>query len=111
MNNLDLENIRLDNLSNFEVNEGDIHKFTFFKENGERVECEILLSFYMKETDRSYIYFTDNTRNGNGKLNVYIYYVQMTDDGEEFVQVTNENEFELLQRIYNEAVEGVRNNG
>ena len=111
MDNLDLEDLRLDNISSFEVNENDIHKFTFVTQNDEKIECEILLSFYLKDTDRSYIYFTDNTRNENGKLNVYIYYVQMTDEGEDFVQVTDDNEFRLLEKIYNDAVEGVKNNG
>ncbi len=105
------EELRLDNISNFEVDENDIHKFTFITEDDRRVECEILLSFYLKDTDRSYIYFTDNTRNANGKLNVYIYYVEINDDGEEFVQVTDENEFAMLDKIYRNAVEGVRKNG
>ena len=105
------QELRLDNISSFEVNENDIHKFTFITENDERIECEILLSFYLKDTDRSYIYFTDNTRNENGKLNVYVYYVEITDNGEEFVQVTDPSEYEMLEKVYKNAVEGVRKNG
>ncbi len=105
------QELNLSNISKFEVDENDIHKFTFITENDERIECEILLSFYLKDTDRSYIYFTDNTRNENGKLNVYVYYVELTDNGENFVQVTNPAEYEMLEKVYNNAVEGVRKNG
>lgn len=97
-------------IENVEFSE-DQHKFTFINENDERIECEVLLSFYLKEADRSYIYFTDNTRNENGKLNVYIYYVHLTEDGEEIVQVTEENEYALLEKVYKNVVEGMKNNG
>ena len=102
----------MDNVINDFEYEKDKHSFFFTKENGEEVKCEVLLSYYLKDTDRSYIYFTDNTRNENGKLNVYIYYVKLTEDGdEEFVQVTDDAEFELLDKVYKNAVEGVKNNG
>ena len=35
------QELRLDNISSFEVNENDIHKFTFITENDERIEDEI----------------------------------------------------------------------
>ena len=51
----------------------DPNKFMFQKENGEQIECEMIFSFYIKEADRNYMLFTDNTYDDDNNLKIYVY--------------------------------------
>jgi len=74
------------------------NKFIFQKENGEQVECETVFSFYVKEADRNYILFTDNTYDENNNLKIYVYY--NSSDDETLLPVEDEEEFNMINRIF-----------
>ena len=40
-------------------------KFIFENEKGKKIECEMILSFYVKDKDKNYMLFTDKTYDEN----------------------------------------------
>lgn len=47
------------------------NKFTYINENNEKIDCDILFTFDLKKTGKSYIIFTDNEKDENGLLKTY----------------------------------------
>ena len=45
--------------------------FTVINDKGEQIECEILFTFDSDETNKSYIVYTDNTKDEIGNIKVY----------------------------------------
>lgn len=87
----------------------DKFKFTFVNENNEEFECELLLSFYLKSLDKNYFLFTDHQRDEEGNLNVYAYYTEDDEnDVEQMIPVTDDNEFDMLNRVYKTVVGRVK---
>ena len=84
------------------------NKFIFEKENGEKVECEVIFSFYAKEADRNYILFTDNTYDENNNLKVYVYHNSSED--ETLLPVEDEKEFNMVNRVF-QQYKGEQSNG
>jgi len=82
------------------------NKFTFVKENGEEVECEVVFDFYSEEMSKNYMLFTDNTKDEDGNLNVYVYYTDP--DNDDLIPVEDEKEFEIVNKIFQEYKDGVR---
>lgn len=78
--------------------EKEDYKFTFVKENGEEVECEVIYSFYNEELEKTYMYFTDNQKDEEGNLNVYIYYNNLGE--EELLPVEDKEEWEILNKKF-----------
>ena len=83
---------------NTDLNNIDPNKFIFEKENGERIECETVLSFYAKDVDKNYILFTDNTFDEENNLRIYAYY--NSPDDETLKPVEDEKEFEMVNEIF-----------
>ena len=54
--------------------------FTIETENGEKINCELVLSFYLKDKDKNYMLFTDHTYDEDNNLNVYVYYNTSTNE-------------------------------
>ncbi len=86
--------------------EKEDYKFTFKKENGEEVECELVFDFYSDDRKRNYMLITDNTTDEDGELNVYAYYTDP--DNDDLLPVEDDAEFELVSSVFNEYKEGVR---
>ena len=80
-------------------------KFIFENENGKKINCEMILSFYVKDRDKNYILFTDNTYDEDNNLKVYPYY--NTSDNEEMIPVTDKEEFDMIDRVYQSVVKKV----
>jgi len=79
--------------------------FTIETENGEKINCELVLSFYLKDKDKNYMLFTDHTYDEDNNLNVYVYY--NTSTNEELIPVTDEEEFNTINKIYEQAIKEV----
>ena len=79
------------------MNIENYNKFNITLEDGTEQEVEIVLSFYLKKTNRNYLLFTDNTKNENDNYVTYAYYV--TEDDDELLPVTDEDELNLVNKI------------
>ncbi len=73
------DNRNLDNEEN-EFADSEEMTFTITNEEGEEVECEILVTFEREGTD--YIVYTDNTLDEEGNTNVFASIMET--DGEQF---------------------------
>ncbi len=89
--------------------EKENYKFIFENENGKKINCEMILSFYVKDKDKNYMLFTDNTYDEDHNLKVYPYY--NTSSNEEMVPVTDEKEFNMINNVYESVVKKVTDNG
>lgn len=45
--------------------------FTMKNANGTEIECEVLFTFDSEQTKKSYLVYTDNTKDESGSLRVY----------------------------------------
>lgn len=81
-------------------------KFTFKNEEGKEIECEMILSFYVREKDKNYMLFTDNTYDEENNLNVYAYY--NTSNDETMIPITETNEFNMINHMYQNVVKKVQ---
>lgn len=81
------------------------YKFIFENVNGKKIECEMILSFYVKDRDKNYMLFTDNKYDEDNNLKVYPYY--NTSSNEEMIPVTDKDEFDMVDRVYQSVVKKV----
>lgn len=49
----------------------DKNTFTVINEEGKEVVCNVLFTFDSDETKKSYIVYTDNTKDNQGNIQVY----------------------------------------
>jgi len=80
-------------------------KFIFENEEGKKINCEMILSFYLRDKDRNYMLFTDNTYDEDHNLKVYPYY--NTSKNEEMIPVTEPSEFDMIDKVYQSVVKKV----
>ncbi len=97
--NMDLRFIELNNIvqDDIDLNNIDKNKFLFEKENGEKVECETVLSFFDKQSQKNYILFTDNTYDEEKNFKIYAYYNTLED--ETLIPIEDEQEFKMVNDI------------
>lgn len=75
--------------------------FQFENEHNEKIDCELIFSFYVKDIDKNFLLFTDYTKNQEGYLNVYPYYENKSDSS--LLPVTDKDELNLVNSIYETA--------
>ena len=81
------------------------YEFVFEGDDGKKTNCEVLLSFYVKDKGKNFILFTDNTKDKNGDLVVYAYYV--TSESEDLIPVTDNSEFNMINEVYKSLLKKV----
>ncbi len=72
--------------------------FTLETENGSII-CEILDSLYVKEYQKNYLIYTDNSKDLNGELNIFISSYDPENPNYELNDVTNKDELEKITTI------------
>ena len=85
----------------------DNNKYTFIfeKENGQQVNCELLFNFYVKDNDKNYMVFTDNTFDKNNNLMIYAYYTIGTTDT--LNPVIDDSEYMMINEVYKTILQKV----
>ena len=66
--------------------------------NGVEKEYEILCAFFLPETEKNYVVYTDNTEDKEGNLNVFasIYY---PDDESKLEDIKTEEEWKIVEEM------------
>ena len=85
--------------------EKENYKFIFESESGKKINSEMILSFYVKSLDKTYMLFTDNTYDENKNLQVYPYYT--VGESGDLIPVTEKSEFDMIDRVYKSVVKKV----
>ena len=69
----------------------------------------MILSFYVKDRGKNYMLFTDNTYDEDNNLKIYAYYTLTGSD--EMIPVTDNEEFNMIEKVYQSVVKKVNENG
>ena len=86
----------------------DKNTFKVINDKGEEILCDILFTFDSEETKKSYIVYTDNSKDEEGNVQVYasIYNPNMED--QKLEPITTENEWKVIDTILNTLQEEIK---
>jgi len=73
--------------------------FTIKNENGTAIECEVLFTFDSKETNKSYIIYTDNTKTETGEIKVYANTFDKNGNSKDLLPIETEEEWNTIESI------------
>lgn len=84
-----------------------------YDEKGNEVICDILFTFDSDETKKSYIVYTDNTKDENGKIQVYASIYDLKDEKMKLEEIKTDKEWQVIDTILKTLQEEVsaQNNG
>ena len=73
--------------------------------NGKEVEYEILCAFVLRETEKNYVVYTDNTTDEEGNLNVFAA-IYDPDDDTKFEEIKTEAEWDAVESMLQSLEQG-----
>ena len=85
--------------------------FTVINDEGKETVCDVLFTFDSDETKKSYVVYTDNTKDENGNIRVYASIFNPNDngDGTELLPIQTEKEWKVIEKILESLQEEVQN--
>ena len=84
--------------------------FTVIGEDGKKVICNVLFTFDSDETKKSYIVYTDNTKDSRGNIQVYAsIYNPKSEDNMELLPIETEKEWKVIETILESLQEEIKN--
>lgn len=86
-------------------------KLIIKNDKGERIECDKLFTFDSDETGKSYIAYTDNTLDKDGKTRVYASIYDPTGKDPSLKPLTSEKEWKVIEIILSAAQEKFKEDG
>ena len=89
----------------------DEGKFTIIDKEGNRLECDILFTFESEETRKSYIVYTDNTKDSKGNTKVYASVYNSVSLGDSFAPIETEEEWQVIEDVIERIKKDVSVNG
>ncbi len=75
--------------------------FKVVNDKGEEVECQVLFTFDSKETNKSYIAYTDNSKDENGNVQVFASTYDPTGEDSKLEPIQTEKEWKIVETILN----------
>ena len=84
-------------------------KFTLVNDKGEEIVCEILFTFDSDETGKSYVVYTDNTKDETGNIQVYASIYNPKDEHSKLEAIESEKEWKVIETILNTLQEEIKN--
>lgn len=86
-------------------------KDTFVVKNdkGEEVVCHVLFTFDSDETGKSYIVYTDNTKDNEGNVQVYASIYNPEDPNSKLDPIETEKEWKVIDTILKTLQEEIKN--
>ena len=83
--------------------------FKMITEDGKEIECNVLFTFDSEETGKSYIAYTDNTKEEDGSIKAYdaVYHHENPDSG--FEPIETEKEWKVVETILSTIQEEIKN--
>ena len=89
---------------------GEKNTFTVIGEDGKKVLCNVLFTFDSDETKKSYIVYTDNTKDKTGNIQVYAsIYNPKSEDNLELLPIETEKEWKVIETILESLQEEIKN--
>lgn len=85
------------------------NKFVVINDEGKEVECEVLFTFESEETNKSYIVYTDNTKDEIGNIKVYASIFDPSSDTTKLDPISTDKEWNIIENILETLQEEVKN--
>lgn len=85
------------------------NQFTVINDEGKEIVCDVLFTFDSDETGKSYIVYTDNTKDMNGNIQVFASIFNPEDENTELLPVESEKEWKVIEAILESLQEEIRN--
>ena len=87
----------------------DKNTFKLITNDGTEVTCNVLFTFDSDETKKSYIVYTDNSRDQEGNIQVFASIFDPNDENRKLEPITTEKEWKVIETILETLQEEVRN--
>ena len=87
----------------------DKNTFKLITNDGTEVTCNVLFTFDSDETKKSYIVYTDNSRDQEGNIQVFASIFDPNDENTKLEPITTEKERKVIETILETLQEEVRN--
>lgn len=78
-------------------------------DKGEEVICDILFTFDSDETGKSYIVYTDNSKDENGKVRVFASIYTPSDEKMKLEDIKTDKEWKVIETILETLQEEISN--
>ena len=89
---------------------GEKNTFTVLNDEGKEITCDVLFTFDSDETKKSYIVYTDNTKDEKGNIQVYAsIFDPKSEDQMELIPIESEKEWKVIEKILESLQEEIKN--
>lgn len=85
------------------------NSFKVINDNGEEIVCDILFTFDSEETGKSYIVYTDNSKDDKGNIQVYASIYDPNEENQKLEPITTDAEWKVIETILNTLQEEIKN--
>ena len=86
----------------------DKNSFKVINDRGEEIMCDILFTFDSEETGKSYIVYTDNSRDAEGNVQVFASIYDPNKEDQKLEPITTEQEWKVIETILNTLQEEIK---
>ena len=91
-------------------NNEEKNTFTVINDEGKEITCDVLFTFDSDETKKSYIVYTDNTKDKDGNIQVYAsIFNPDSGDSTELLPIESDKEWKVIETILESLQEEIRN--
>ena len=85
----------------------NVNSFKYVNEDGKEIVCDILFTFDSDETKKSYIVYTDNSRDAEGNVQVFASIYSPNDEKLKLSPIETEQEWKIIETILNTLQEEI----
>ena len=78
----------------------DSGKIIVKNNEGQNIECDVLFTFDSEDTNKSYIVYTDNTKDKLGNIKVYANTFDEDDENGVLGEIETEEEWSTIEQIF-----------
>ena len=82
--------------------------FKVINEEGREIVCDILFTFDSEETNKSYIVYTDNTKDEAGNIQVFASIYDPKQESPRLDPIETEQEWKIIETILNTLQEEIK---
>ena len=86
----------------------DKNSFKIINDNGEEVMCDVLFTFDSEETKKSYIVYTDNSKDEQGNVQVFASIYDPNEEDQKLEPITTDKEWKVIETILNTLQEEIK---
>ena len=86
----------------------DKNSFKIINDKGEEVMCDVLFTFDSEETKKSYIVYTENSKDEQGNIQVFASIYDPKQEDQKLEPITTEKEWKVIETILNTLQEEIK---